>query len=319
MNWGILSCANIAISSVIPAIIRSSKDIKITVASRNIEKAKAVAMQFQCQYMHSYEELINEESIHAIYIPLPTGLHYEWVLKAIKNKKHVLVEKSIASSYEEALEMVNLAIKYKVALFENFQFQHHSQHEQVKKIIESKELGEIRCFRSSFGFPPFSESSNIRYNKGLGGGALLDAGAYTIKAASFILEKQFEVKASFLSFNQKYNIDWFGGAFLVDKKNEIFVETAFGFDNYYQCNYEIWFSKGKLTSTRAYTAKLDYKPEIIIEKDGKIKIITLDKDDHFLNMINYFSSCIRKNQFEEEYSNILNQAALIEAVKLKAI
>lgn len=319
MNWGILGCANIAITSVIPAIKRASEHHIITLASRNIEKAKEYAKLNKCAYSNSYENLLEDENIDIVYIPLPTGMHFEWVMKALKAKKHVLVEKSIASSYNETIKMVNLAKKNKLAIFENFQFQHHSQHKIVKRIINNKELGELRCFRSSFGFPPFPETSNIRYNKALGGGALLDAGAYTLKAASFILEREFQVKSSFLSMNLEYDVDWFGGAFLVDDKKEIFVETAFGFDNYYQCNYEIWFSKGKLTATRAYTAKLDYSPQLIIEKEGKIDTIILEKDDHFLNMINFFMNSINTNSFEEEYSNILKQASLLEEVRLKAI
>ena len=319
MNWGILGCANIAISSVIPAILRADKNAKITVSSRDIEKAEYTANIFNCNSVGGYNNLLALNHIDAVYIPLPTGIHYQWVIKALKAGKHVLVEKSAAMSYQDAKEMVELARNLNLALVENFQFQHHSQHKIVKKLIKEESLGELRCFRSSFGFPPFGESNNIRYKKELGGGALLDSGAYTLKAASFILEKEFEVKSSFLSMNSEYEIDWFGGAFLVDNNNEIFVETAFGFDNYYQCNYEIWFSKGKLTSTRAYTAKLDFAPELIIEKEGKTKILVLEKDDHFLNMINYFEDLISNKTFEIEYSNILKQALLIEQVKINSV
>ncbi|WP_303316571.1 Gfo/Idh/MocA family oxidoreductase [Flavivirga abyssicola] len=318
MNWGILGCANIAITSVIPAILRSDANAKIIVSSRSLQKAEEVSGRYNCNFVTGYEKLLEIEELDAIYIPLPTGLHYEWVLKALKLGKHVLVEKSAAMTFNEANEMVELARRKNLALVENFQFQHHSQHKVVKSIIKEKRLGELRCFRSSFGFPPFGGDNNIRYKKELGGGALLDAGAYTLKAASFILEKDFEVKSSFLANNDKYKVDWFGGAFLIDEKKEIFVETAFGFDNYYQCNYEIWFSKGKVTATRAYTAKLDYAPELIIEEDGNVETVRLEKDDHFLNMINYFKTIILNHDFEKEYSNLLKQALLIELVKLNS-
>ena len=315
MNWGILSCANIAISSVIPAIIRASKETKITVASRNVEKAKTTAAQFGCEFVDSYQDLLDIETIDVVYIPLPTGLHHQWILKALEKGKHVLVEKSATSTYAEAQEIINLARKKKLAVVENFQFQHHSQHQYVLDLINNNEIGEIRSFRSSFGFPPFSEDSNIRYNKELGGGALLDSGAYVLKATSFLMGNEFEVKSSFLSHNKKLGIDWFGGAFLVNKEKNIFSEVAFGFDNFYQCNYEIWGSKGKITATRAFTAKADFNPTIILEKQGFKEEIQLPKDDHFMNMIAYFTSIIATQNFQKEWNNLLVQAKLIDQVK----
>ena len=316
MNWGVLGCANIAISSVIPALIKVSKNDTITVASRNIEKAKKTAKEFGCEYTNSYDDLLSIDSINAIYIPLPTGLHFEWIMKAIEKEKHILVEKSAAICYIEAQQIIELAKNKNVAVVENFQFQHHSQHQHVFDLLKANEIGEIRAFRSSFGFPPFSEDTNIRYDKSLGGGALLDSGAYVLKATSFIMGNGFEVKSSFLNYNDKFNVDWFGGAFLVNKEKNIFSEVAFGFDNFYQCNYEIWGSKGKITVTRAFTAKADFNPNIILEKQGYKEEIELPKDDHFLNMILYFTNIVNNESFEKEWDNLLVQAKLIDQVVL---
>ncbi|MCF7559601.1 Gfo/Idh/MocA family oxidoreductase [Sabulilitoribacter multivorans] len=315
MNWGILGCANIAISAVIPAILRTDNNAQITIGSRDYEKAKKAAEEFRCNFVTGYNKLLAIENIEAVYIPLPTGLHFEWVKKAVLEGKHVLVEKSATNNYTEAKELIELAKQKKVAIVENFQFQHHSQHQYVFDLLEKGEIGEIRAFRSSFGFPPFSEDSNIRYKKELGGGALLDSGAYVLKATSFIMGEGFEVKSAFLKTNKVYNVDWFGGAFLVNKSKEIFSEVAFGFDNFYQCNYEIWGSNGKITSTRAFTAKPDFNPTIILEKQGFYEEIELPKDDHFGNMISYFMESINEKTFSKEWNNILVQAKLIEDVR----
>lgn len=318
MNWGILGCANIAISSVVPAILRTDTDAKITFSSRDEEKAKLSAKQFGCSFVVGYEALLSIESIEAIYIPLPTGLHFEWVKKAIQAGKHVLVEKSATNNYAEAKEIIALAEENNVAVVENFQFQHHSQHQYIFDLLKNNEIGEIRAFRSSFGFPPFPES-NIRYNKDLGGGALLDSGAYVLKATTFLMGDNFHVKSAFLKTNEKFNVDWFGGAFLVNKEKSIFSEVAFGFDNFYQCNYEIWGSKGKIISTRAFTAKADFNPTVIIEKQGFKEEIKLPKDDHFGNMVSYFMQMINTQSFEKEWKNILVQAKLIEDVRKLSI
>ncbi|MGJ8733199.1 MAG: Gfo/Idh/MocA family protein [Cellulophaga sp.] len=314
MNWGILGCANIAISSVIPAILRNDSTAKITLSTRNLNNVKAKTRHLKCDIVEGYDNLLNTENIQLVYIPLPTGLHYQWVKKAIELGKHVLVEKSATNNYLEAQELIALAKKKNVAVVENFQFQHHSQHQYIFNLINNNEIGEIRSFRSSFGFPTFDRSSNIRYKKELGGGSLLDAGAYVLKASSFIMGNGFEVKSAFLKMNNELDVDWFGGAFLVNKEKDIFSEVAFGFDNFYQCNYEVWGSKGKITSTRAFTAKADFKPTIILEKQGYKEEIELPKDDHFVNMISYFIDLVSTKTFDKEWDNLLIQSKLIEDV-----
>jgi hypothetical protein len=318
MRWGILGCANIAKISVIPAIKAIEENQLIAVASRDELKAKEFAIQFNTEAIHGYEKLLSRNDIDAVYIPLPTGLHFEWVMKALEAGKHVLVEKSAAVSFEEASLMVEKSRNKKLAIVENFQFQYHSQHQFVLNLLEKDEIGEIRCFKSSFGFPPFSSDNNIRYIRTLGGGALYDAGAYVLKATTFILGNGFDVSSSFLHINKKYGIDWFGGAFLVNKNKQCFAELAFGFDNFYQCSYEIWGSKGKITSTRAFTAPTNHKPKILLEKPGSYEEIILKEDNHFIKLLRVFNKNIINNTLEEDRSKIIEQARLINSVLDKA-
>ena len=217
MKWGILGCASIAEKAIIPAIKSIEVNSLVAVASRNLKKAEKIAQFFDCMPIEGYENLLSLSEIDAVYIPLPTGIHFEWVMKALEAGKHVLVEKSAAENFDQAQKMVALAKTKNLALVENFQFQYHNQHQHVFNLLKDDAIGEVRCFRSSFGFPPFDLSQNIRYNSDLGGGALLDAGAYTLKATSFILGKDFEIKSSFLVYHEDFNVDWFGGAFLVNK------------------------------------------------------------------------------------------------------
>ncbi|MBK0401723.1 Gfo/Idh/MocA family oxidoreductase [Adhaeribacter sp. BT258] len=315
MNWGILGCAGIAQKAVIPAILSINENKLVAVSSRNQESADNFAKKFGCIGIEGYEELLKRDDLDAVYIPLPNGLHFEWIMKALEHNKHVLVEKAAFISLSEAQEAVDLARKKGLGIVENFQFQHHSQNTFVKKMLVKNEIGEIRCFRSSFGFPPFDPETNIRYKPELGGGALLDSGAYVLKASSFFFGHDFEVKAAHLDYHEEYGVDWFGGAFLINKANGIFAEVAFGFDNYYQCNYEIWGSTGKITATRAFTAKADFAPTIILEKNGVSTEIVLETDDHFRNMLQYFNQTVKEENFEPELQYILTQARLIEQVR----
>lgn len=319
MKWGVLGCAAIAKTAVIPAIQSIDSNSLVAVASRKAEKADEFAQLFSCQSLVGYEKLLASTEIDAVYIPLPTGMHYEWVTAALKAGKHVLVEKSTGTTLAEVESMVALARKNNLLLVENFQFQHHSQHQFIKDLIHSGELGELRGFRSSFGFPPFDLDNNIRYKPSLGGGALLDAGAYVLKATSFMLDGEVEVKAAHLAMHPQFGVDWYGSALLSIEQLNITSQVTFGFDNFYQCNYEVWGSKGKVTATRAFTAKKDYAPTILLETPGNPQNIVLSTDDHFKNMLLHFNDLVEKRTFTAELDNLLTQARLIQQVNRMAV
>jgi hypothetical protein len=318
LNWGILGTANIARRSVVPAILSVSTNKVIAVGSRNKDVGEAFANEFNIESIRGYQNLLDRTDINAVYIPLPTGMHYEWVMKALEAGKHVLIEKSAITSLQEAKDIVALSRERKLAIVEHFQFQYHSQHKFVKELLKKHEIGEVRCFRASFGFPPFAETTNIRYKKDLGGGALLDAGAYVLKVVSFLFGDGFTVESAYLRNNERYGVDWYGAVQLVNKEKGLVAQSAFGFDNFYQCNYEIWGSKGKITSTRAYTAGFGFEPTIIVEKQGDLQSVKLSADNHFENIQNHFVEIIDKNSLEPDRLSILNQADLIEQVKLKS-
>jgi NDP-hexose-3-ketoreductase len=313
LRVGILGCANIAVRSLAPAFQEHKSFKLIAFAGRDINKTTETAKKFNCESLASYQDLIDRNDIDLVYIPLPNALHYEWVIKALKSGKHVLCEKSLGCNYEEVQSMVFEARRKDKLLIENFQFRFHSQHKFVKKMIIDGEIGEIRSFRSSFGFPPFPSKENIRYNKELGGGALLDAGAYTIKATQFILGEGFDVKAASLNVSKEMNVDIFGGLFMQNSNGQ-FAELSFGFDNYYQCNYEVWGSKGKITATRAFTASPGFEPKVIVEKQGINDVISLPADDHFSNLLTHIFNCVETNNFENENLQNLQQAINIEKV-----
>jgi NDP-hexose-3-ketoreductase len=318
IQWGIVGAAGIATRSVIPAILSVPGHSVKAIGSRRMETAQAAAQPFGCEAEASYEALLAREDINAVYIPLPTGMHYEWVTKALQAGKHVLVEKAAAEDTAQAEAMIGIARERGLAVVENFQFTRHSQHVAIKDMIANGAIGSVRSFRASFGFPPFDEETNIRYKAELGGGALLDAGAYTLRASSFMLGEGLSVKAARLIKNEKHGVDWFGGAFLQQSGTGLFSEVAFGFDNYYQCNYEVWGSKGKLTATRAYTAKADFSPTVILEQGGKSEELKLAPDDHFRNMIADFGNIVAEGRPEGEWEHIRVQAKLIEELRKAA-
>jgi NDP-hexose-3-ketoreductase len=316
LRIGVMACANIAQKSVIPAILSCGFTDLVAVASRSSQKAQQFAAQFECEAVTGYENLLSRDDIDAIYMPLPTGLHEEWVTKSLEAGKHVLVEKSFASDYPSARLMVDLARRSNLLVMENFMFLYHSQYDFVKDQFEKGAIGELRNFRSSFGFPPMQQE-NFRYDKALGGGALLDAGAYTLRACQLFLGFDLDVEAATLLTPEDAGVDIFGGAYLASASGS-FAQVSFGFDNFYQCNCELWGSKGKLIVHRAFTAGPEFRPTISIEKQGESLDHLMEPDNHFVNLLEEFARCIRSGDFAGKYQEIENQARLMDQLKQHA-
>lgn len=310
LRVGVMGCANIAVRTVIPTMKAMDTFEVVSVASRSGDTAKKHASMFNCKAVEGYEALMNDPSIDAIYMPLPTGLHEEWVLKTLDAGKHILVEKSLAMNYASAQTMVEKAKSKNLLIMENFMFLYHKQHQVILDMIADGEIGEIRSFRSSFGFPPLPED-NFRYNRALGGGALLDAAAYTVRASQLFLGNDISVQAACLNSTGRGDVDIYGGAFL-STPNGAFSEVAFGFDNFYQCDYEIWGTSGKITAKKAFTPKPNEKPKMILEKQDSYKEVLLSSDDHFKNILSEFRACIETGKFDSKYDEILNQSRLIQ-------
>lgn len=317
---GVLGCANVALRSVIPSILELNGQFKlIGIASRSIEKAQKYEACFQTNIYEGYQKLIDNSELQAVYIPLPNALHSIWIEKALGRDLHVLVEKSMACEFNEVLKLNELAKQKNLALVENFQFRFHNQLSFIKELLKNGSIGELRCLRSSFGFPSLLNQDDIRYKKDLGGGALLDAGAYPLKIAQIFLGDNIEVKASNLNFSSGKDVDIWGGAYVKQIEGNLFGEIAFGFDHFYQCNLELWGSLGKLYTNRIFTANFKYEPEIILESNYGKEIISLPADNHFKKMLMHFHDLIATRKgLEEEYQQNINQARLIEEIRQKA-
>jgi NDP-hexose-3-ketoreductase len=319
---GVLSTASIGKRFVIPAILELPEIFTLSgIAGRNKENTRVFANEIgeSVPYFEGYEALIDKEKTDALYIPLPNSLHYEWVKKALEKGIHVLVEKSLGCTLNEVNELTGLAEAKGLALVENFQFRFHPQTEYIVNKIQEGVIGEIRSVKSYFGFPPFSEANNIRYQAGLGGGALLDAGAYPIKALQLILGNDLSVTSSVLNTTPKREVDIWGGAFVQQNNGPAFANISFGFDHFYQCSLEVWGSKGKLTAERIFTAPPGFEAEIKIETASGTDSIKFPRANHFKNMLMHFYGLIKhEKELKTEYLHNLTQARLIEEVRIKS-
>lgn len=314
---GVMGAANIAQKSVIPAIQATPGFELVAIASRTLEKAMPLAQRFNCEAIEGYDTLLNRSDIDAIYMPLPTGIHLEWVLKTLDAGKHVLVEKSLAMNYSEAQQMIAKAEEKQLVLMENFMFWFHNQHGIVQNLMEQGEIGELRQFRAQFGFPKLA-ATNFRYVKADGGGAILDTAAYTVKGAQMYLGFDLEVAGAQISIDPKTGVDLFGCATLVNKQG-VSAQLSWGFDNYYQNNYEVWGNKGKITAERAFSPQPTFTPKLVLEQQDFRREYTVLADNHFIKILGQFHKNISEGTYQSALQEIGNQSKLLTQIWDKAI
>lgn len=260
---------------------------------------------------NSYQDMINSDDINAIYLPLPPALHFKWAKKALEAGKHVLVEKPSTTTVEEIEELCSLAKKKNLALHENYMFAYHEQLTDINEIVHSGEIGDVRLYRISFGFPRRAQN-DFRYNKLLGGGALLDCGGYTIKYASMLLGDSARVVYSQLNYIDEFDVDVYGSAALANNEG-VTVQIAFGMDNAYKCELEVWGSKGTLITGRVLTAPAGFEPECKITVGNDEQVRQLHPDDTFKKSLQKFISCIKDANIRlSTYNELIKQERLLE-------
>jgi predicted dehydrogenase len=321
LNIGVLGCANIAKKSMIPAIKNLSDHFNLLgIASRSPNKVDEFCDLFDTQAYYRYTDLLENPSLDAIYIPLPNSLHKEWIEESIQQGLHVLVEKSMACNFKDVVHLNDLAAKSGLLLMENFQFRFHPQLNAIKKLLNDGEIGSLRSIKSTFAFPPFNDEHNIRYSAELGGGALLDAGAYPLKIFQIFLGYEIRVLAASAYFDSSRCVDLWGSGFLGSNISGVSAHMNFGFDNFYQCELEVLGSKGRIYTDRIFTAPATHSVKIDIHKSNLGKTtLELNPSNHFENLLlNFREKIVGTEDFADEYSQNISQARLIDEFRLKS-
>jgi predicted dehydrogenase len=316
---GVLGCAKIARRSVVPALkALGSRFELVAVASRDAAKAAEFAAEFGCEAVTGYAALVERPDIDALYVPLPTGLHREWVGRAIAAGKHVYAEKSFASTLAETESLVAAARLAEVAVMEGYMFLHHRQQGIVAEWIRDGAIGELRHFQGSFGFPPLA-ADDFRYDEVLGGGALMDAAGYPLRAAQHFLGDGLEVKAASVRRQADTGTSIWGSAFL-SRPDGVGAAISFGFDNFYQCRYELWGSRGKVTAERAYTAGPAFSPRLLLETAEGQRELLVEPDNHFLGALSAFADAIEAPQQRAVlYDQIVDQSRALQCIRDLAV
>lgn len=312
MKLGILGTADIAYRRFLPALMKAQGVEYAGVASRTPGKGEKFAEQFGGKIYPSYDALLADDDIDAVYVPLPPALHHEWGKKTLLAGKHLLMEKPFTTSLEETEELLAMARERHLAVHENYMFLFHSQLAKVKELIADGTLGDIRLYRMTFGFPKRGEN-DFRYNKALGGGALLDCGGYPVRLATELLGDSARVVQSTLSMPPAYQVDLYGSAVLENDEG-VCAQVAFGMDNAYQCTLEVWGSRATLIAPRIFTAGAGFSPTLTLRTSADETHLTLPEDDQFLHSLECFARRAETGT-ADNMAGIYRQAQCIETIK----
>jgi len=284
---GILGCSDIARRRFLPALQKTRNAELVAIASRDVEKAKQWAPAAGCAAMR-YEELLSSEQVDLVYLSLPNHLHEEWAMKALEQGKHVIGEKPLALSAEAVARLTGYAEQKGLLLYENIMYLHHPQHHLIKKMIAANCIGKVRSLRTGFAFP-LSDRNNFRMKTEQGGGAFLDQARYPLSAALFFLNGATYSFKGHSFFRGDLNVGM--NACAVTDAGEVF-SCSIGFEQQYECWYEIIGEQGKLRLDRAYTTPADQENTLVLTTGRKVTSIPISSADHFALMVEHVGELI---------------------------
>ena len=207
VRWGVLSPAKIAVNNVIPAMQRSQRCEVVAIASRDPERAAETADRLGIARHHgSYEELLADPDVEAVYIPLPNHLHAEWTLRAAAAGKHVLCEKPLALSAAQAAEMVDGCRAAGVLLMEAFMYRLHPLWLRVRELVTTGAIGELEAIQIFFSYHNV-DPGNIRNIAEYGGGAVMDIGCYAINVARWMFDAEPTDVSAAVRIDPRFGVD----------------------------------------------------------------------------------------------------------------
>lgn len=287
VRWGILGCARIARLQFVPAIGRSTNATLHAVASRDPARLAEFRNLFGDAFTAhaSYEALLADPTVDAVYVPLPNALHCEWAIRAMQNGKHVLCEKPLALDASEAQRMADAAHAHGVQLMEAFMYRYTARLQAVERILASGVLGELRSVNSTFRF--FLDRANtIKDDPALGGGALYDVGVYPLNLIGLVA--QTEPVEVFATCTRSHGVDHNLSA-LLRYESGLIASLHCGFNAHGRMHSDIVGSEGSLLVPDTF---LDDAGEILLNTRNGSERIAVTASDRYAAEVQDFSAAI---------------------------
>lgn len=312
LRWGILGTAKIAEKSLIPAFHASKYNNLTGVASRSISKAQEFAQANGIPVTYnSYEALLEDKGIDAVYIPLPNNLHKPWTIAALQAGKHVLCEKPIALNAAEARQMGSAAEQSKPVLMEAYMYRYHPRMDKILNLIHKGSLGELRFIHSAFTFN-LANPDNIRLAPDLGGGALMDVGCYCVDISRIISGREPRaVQALYAQGATGVDLQL---AATLDFGDNLFAQFEAGFNTFPRQLCHIAGTKGSLDIEMLFKS-FGRRHKAILTTAGRQRTISFNKSDEYREMLDHFARVVfGKEKTRYSLSHSIANMVVIDAL-----
>lgn len=305
IKWGVIGTANIAKKQTIPAMQEAGNCELYAVAGRSLEKALQFQQEFGFEKAYgSYEEMLADEAVEAVYIALPNNLHKEWTIKAAKAGKHILCEKPLSGTEADVKEMVEVCREQNVVFMEAFAYLHSPVISEVKKVMKSGEIGDVRFIESTFLTAGYTD--NIRIRRETLGGSLYDLGCYNVSLALWLLEDMPKRVDAIGNFTEQRIDDCFMG--YMHFENDVRVSMVAGMcsgtrgDRFF-----VYGTKGVIEVPVPFNAK--GTRAFYVEAEGVRREIKVEIPDNYMLEVEQLGRCI----LEDEKPHVSNEFSLAVA------
>ena len=299
VRWGVLGCSGIGKSRTIPGLLSCENAELYAIAGRNEEKLKVYAEPFAPKKLYTdYQALLDDENVDAVYLPLPNGIHMEWVKKAAAAGKHILCEKPMALTEEQVREMFAAAKEHGVLLEEAYAYRHAQLVQKVKEIVDSGAIGRIRYLESKHSTFD-TNRSGIRYQKGNGGGEVYDVTCYNVSLASYLFGKDPEDMSVYCGFDKETGVD-VSDAVMLRYEEGVTAMLYAGLDAYRRGCYSILGETGRIDVDHKFNSSgvchirvsTGARPQGAEYVDETTTEYTIWVDDNYKKEIELFSDAV---------------------------
>ncbi|MCA6075435.1 Gfo/Idh/MocA family protein [Fulvivirga sedimenti] len=315
IRWGVLSTAKIAREKFIPAVQKSQFGDVVAIASRSMEKAENTASELGIGRAYgSYEELLDDPEIDAVYNPLPNDMHVPWTIRSMDLGKHVLCEKPIALNARQAEQLLQHAkTKPDILVMEAFMYRFHPQWQMVRSLVDSGSIGHINQVNSLFTYFK-DDPSNIRTDPEKGGGGLMDIGCYCVSIARWLFNHEPLRAFGSLRNHPQWHVDILANAIL-DFGEGRFSSFTCGTQSFPDQYVEIIGNHGRIRVNRPVNVPSDMNCTIDVENENGTEIIEVVASDHYTLQADYFSrSILDQTEVPTPLEDAYNNMKVIEAI-----
>ena len=319
VKWGVLSTADIGLTKVLPAMRQGEHSTLHGIASRNLDRARAAAEQLGIPRTYgSYEGLLADPEIEAVYIPLPNHLHVPWSIKALEAGKHVLCEKPIGLTSAEARQLLEVSRQHPdLKVMEAFMYRHHPQWGLALKLVAEGGIGDLRTIQTLFSYYNV-DPDNIRNQADVGGGALMDIGCYCISLSRFIFDAEPERVLGIVEYDPVFKTDRLASGILDFGRGTATFTCSTQLADYQRVN--IVGTEGWLEIEIPFNAPPDRPCKMWHQRGTEVKEIELEICDQYTIQGDLFSLAVLNDTpvptpLEDAVANMEVIEAIVESGK----